>query len=106
MNKIEITVQELKELIDGKDEFCLLDVRREEEFSIVNIGGELIPDYDISTQYSKLPKDAYIVVLCHHGVRSLNVTHFLLSKGFERVSSVAGGIDKYAKEIDNTLATY
>lgn len=106
MNNNEITVKEFDNLLKGNEEYLLLDVRTDEEYQIVNLGGELLPDYDITSRYIELPKDKKILVLCHHGVRSLNVTNFLISKGFQHVFSVAGGIDKYATEINNDLARY
>jgi len=103
---MEITVFEFDQLLKAKEEFFLLDVRTEEEYQIVNLGGKLLPDYDITSRYTELPKNKKILVLCHHGVRSLNVTNFLINKGFKSVFSVAGGIDKYTTEINNDLARY
>jgi adenylyltransferase/sulfurtransferase len=51
-------------------------------------------------------KQKEIVVHCHHGGRSLKVTHWLRSQGFANVKSMAGGIDQWAVEIDPKLARY
>ena len=49
----------------------------------------------------ELDPDAHIVVMCHHGVRSLNVTNWLRQQGFENVQSMRGGIDRWSREVDS-----
>ena len=47
-----------------------------------------------------------IVVMCHHGVRSLQVVAFLREAGFLDARSLAGGIDRWSLEIDGTVPRY
>src|SRR5580698_6575166 len=56
-----------------------------------------------SRAHTELDPDAPIVVLCHHGARSLSVTMWLRSQGFEQVQSLAGGIDAWSRTIDPTV---
>ena len=51
-------------------------------------------------------KQKEIVVHCHHGGRSLKVTHWLRGQGFANVKSMAGGIDLWAIEIVPKRAFY
>jgi rhodanese-related sulfurtransferase len=51
-------------------------------------------------------RDAEMVVYCHHGVRSRQVANWLRGQGFAHVQSLAGGIDRWAQEIDGTLPRY
>ena len=53
----EITVQELKQLIDEKKDFQLIDVREEYEFDEVNIKGDLIPMGEVMENVEKISKD-------------------------------------------------
>eukprot|EP00240_Pyramimonas_obovata_P013173 CAMPEP_0118929944 /NCGR_PEP_ID=MMETSP1169-20130426/6794_1 /TAXON_ID=36882 /ORGANISM="Pyramimonas obovata, Strain CCMP722" /LENGTH=234 /DNA_ID=CAMNT_0006872221 /DNA_START=187 /DNA_END=891 /DNA_ORIENTATION=- len=46
------------------------------------------------------------LVLCHHGVRSMQAADFLVSQGFQDVKNVTGGIDRYSKECDETVPKY
>ena len=47
-----------------------------------------------------------IVVYCHHGIRSLQVASWLRQLGFDNAQSMAGGIDRWALQIDPTLPRY
>ena len=85
----------------------LLDVREPFEVAICQVtGSRHIPMRQIPEKLPELPRDQPILVLCHAGVRSLRVTHFLRAQGFAQVSNVAGGIDAWAVEVDPGLARY
>lgn len=85
----------------------LLDVREPSEVATCSIAGSRhIPMRQIPENLADLPRDRRIVVLCHHGGRSLRVTEFLRANGFTRVSNIAGGIDAWATEIDPSLPRY
>lgn len=85
----------------------LLDVREPFEVATCAIAGSRhIPMRQIPENLPDLPRDRQIVVLCHHGGRSLRVTQFLLANGFTQVSNIAGGIDAWAEQIDPSLARY
>lgn len=85
----------------------LLDVREPYEVATCAIpGSRHIPMRHIPEALGDLPQDRDILVLCHHGGRSLRVMQFLRANGFARVSNVAGGIDAWAQEIDPTLPRY
>ena len=86
----------------------LLDVREPWEFATASIpGSTLIPMSDIpSRAHAELDPDQPIVVLCHHGARSLSVTMWMRREGFEHVQSLAGGIDEWSRTIDPTIPRY
>jgi rhodanese-related sulfurtransferase len=46
------------------------------------------------------------VVLCHHGVRSMQASQFLASRGFEDVWNVTGGIHAYSQGVDSSVPMY
>ena len=85
----------------------LLDVREPFEVAICAVpGSRPVPMRQIPESLSDLPRDQAILVICHHGPRSLRVTQFLRANGFPLVANVAGGIEAWAAEIDPTLARY
>lgn len=85
----------------------LLDVREPFEVAICQLeGSRHVPMRQIPETLPELPRDQPILVLCHHGGRSLRVTQFLRANGFAQVTNVAGGIDAWATEIDPSLARY
>lgn len=94
-------------LAEKPEATVLLDVREASELAICQVSGARhIPMGQIPATLDQLPRDRDILVMCHHGGRSLRVTYFLRQHGFERVSNVAGGIDAWAEQIDPGLARY
>lgn len=96
----EITVKELKELIDNKKDFQLIDVREQHEFDEANLNGELIPMGDVLNNVDKISKDKQVVVHCRSGKRSATVISALESQhGFTNLYNLQGGILAYIDEI-------
>ena len=96
----EISVKELKQLIDEKKDFQLIDVREEHEFDEANLNGELIPMGDVLSNVDKINKDKQVVVHCRSGKRSATVIGALESQhGFTNLYNLQGGILAYIDEI-------
>ncbi len=104
----EITPEEVKAKLDQGESFTLLDVREPWEIQITAIAAaKLIPMGDVpSRAHQELDPEGHIVVVCHHGVRSMNVTVWLRQQGFENVQSMRGGIDAWSRRVDATVPTY
>ena len=104
----EITAEAYRELLGKEDAPLLLDVREPWEADMASIpGAVLMPMGDVpSRAHQELDPDAPIVVLCHHGARSLSVTMWLRDQGFEHVQSLAGGIDRWSRFVDPTIPRY
>jgi rhodanese-related sulfurtransferase len=88
----------------------LVDVREPEEYAVAKISGSrLIPMQSIPAELQEiegLSDNGDILVMCHHGVRSLQVAHWLREHGIENCFSVAGGIDRWSQEIDPEIPRY
>jgi rhodanese-related sulfurtransferase len=104
----EITPEEVKRKLDQSEEFTLLDVREPWEFETAIISGaKLLPMGDVpSRAHQELDPENHIVVICHHGVRSLNVTAWLRQQGFEQAQSMQGGIDAWSRRVDGSVPLY
>lgn len=104
----EISVESLRQLLSGPNPPLLLDVREPWEFQTASIpGASLIPMGEIPGRaHQELDEDQHIAVLCHHGARSLSVTHWLRQQGFEKAQSVSGGIDAWSLQIDHAVPRY
>lgn len=105
----EISVADLKQKLDHKEEFLLLDVREPFEHQIASIrGSQLIPLGQLESRLSELEgfKNKPIVAHCHHGGRSRRALELLRSKGFKNLSNVAGGIDEWSLHVDSSVARY
>jgi rhodanese-related sulfurtransferase len=104
----EITAQTLVQQLQQPNPPLLLDVREKWEFDTAHIPNSLLmPMGDVpSRAHAEIDPDEPIVVICHHGARSLNVTMWLRAQGFEHVQSLAGGIDGYSRQIDPSIPRY
>ncbi len=111
----EISVEELKEMLESGSGFTLLDVRELWELNYARIDhpcARIVPMSKMAQErQSAFPEDlrdpqAEIVVMCHHGVRSANVTAWMLQLGWKNVRSLAGGINEYAIRIDPSVGMY
>jgi rhodanese-related sulfurtransferase len=104
----EISPGQVKSLQKSGDAFTLLDVREPWEYEVSHLeGAKHIPMGDIPTRaHQELDPDAHIVVMCHHGVRSLSVTNWLRQQGYEKVQSMRGGIDGWARTVDPKVPLY
>jgi rhodanese-related sulfurtransferase len=96
----EVTVQELKKLIDTKADFQLVDVREEHEFDESNLNGLLIPLGDILDRASEISKDKQVVIHCRSGKRSATAIQALEAQmGYTNLYNLKGGILAYIEEI-------
>jgi len=86
----------------------LIDVREPWEFETARVEGSLLmPMGDVSSRaHQELDPEERLVVVCHHGIRSMNVTVWLRNQGFEQAQSLRGGIDAWSAEVDPTVARY
>jgi len=104
----EITPEEVKSKMDARESFTLVDVREPWEFDAARIeNAKPMPMGDVpSRAHQELDPEDHIVVVCHHGVRSMNVTVWLRQQGFERAQSMRGGIDAWSRQVDGKVPMY
>lgn len=104
----EITPEAFAEQRRQPNPPLLLDVRDPWEFNIASLPNSLLmPMGEVTSRaHNELDPDQPIVVLCHHGQRSLNVAMWLRNQGFEHVQSLAGGIDHWSRSIDPSVPRY
>jgi rhodanese-related sulfurtransferase len=106
---IEIDVCTVKSLLDANADFLLLDVRERAEHNFVHIPeAELVPMSQIQNRIIELEpyRKKHIVVHCHLGGRSFQVTEWLRALGFAKVQNMTGGIEAWSEEIDPSLPRY
>ena len=104
----EISPGQVKSLQKNGETFTLLDVREAWEYETSHIeGSKHIPMGDVPARaHQELDPDERLIVLCHHGMRSMNVTVWLRNQGFEQVQSLRGGIDAWSAEVDPSVQRY
>lgn len=104
----EISAEEVKAKLDAGESFTLLDVRERWEFETARIeSAKLMPMGDVpSRAHQELDPEDHIVVVCHHGVRSMNVTAWLRQQGFDNAQSMRGGMDAWSRSVDQKVPVY
>jgi rhodanese-related sulfurtransferase len=104
----EISPDEYAQLRCSGENPVLLDVREPWEYQTARLpDAVLMPMGDVpSRAHSELDPDAHIVVICHHGQRSLSVAMWLRNQGFDYAQSLAGGIDAWSRTMDPNIPRY
>ncbi len=108
----EMTVRELKQLLDsGEKGFLLLDVRNPNEYQIAKIPGSvLIPLSEIEDgsgieKIKEISNGHRLIAHCKMGGRSAKALNILKQAGLEG-TNVKGGITAWSKEIDPSVPQY
>jgi len=105
--EFDITTMQLKASIDSGKRPVLLDVREPYEYSLCHLeSSTLIPVEDLPARLGELNRDSEIVVYCHVGIRSTRAVRLLKQAGFANVRNLQGGIDEWARQIDNNMPRY
>ena len=105
----QISAAELSEWLadDSLLQPQLVDVREPWEADICQIQESvLIPMASIPARAVELDPERPLVVICHHGGRSMQVAYFLERNGFGDVINLAGGVAAWADQVDPTMARY
>ncbi len=99
---MDITVQELKQKLDNKEEFVFIDVREPHEYAEYNIGAKLIPLGDISNQMDEFEdyKNSEIIVHCRSGARSAVAQELFRRAGFSNVRNLTGGVLQWVEAFE------
>ena len=100
-----------KQLVDymgqAEKKPVLLDVREVWEYKTCHIdGSQLVSMRTIPARLHEFKRDEEIVAICHHGNRSAMVANFMEQQGFDKMINLAGGVNAWAKEIDQSMPTY
>jgi len=100
-----IRAEDLRAKIQGGERLVLVDVRTPQEQAIASVPGFRPLDAELASELEALPKDAKVVFMCHHGVRSMAAAERYLERGFTNVWNLAGGIDAWSA-VDPSVPRY
>jgi rhodanese-related sulfurtransferase len=107
---LELSPEEAQARLRQPGGAVLIDVREPEEFALARIeGAVLIPMQAVPAelqQLEALSDEADLLILCHHGVRSLQVASWLRARNIENCYSISGGIDRWSWEVDASIPRY
>jgi len=102
----QMSVQELKALLDSGEAFELMDVRTVAERETAHIQGSTLMDDEQAERLEQLPRETRIVFHCHHGPRSQAAAEHFAALGFTNVHNLVGGIDAWSQEVDPSVPKY
>jgi len=105
----EVTPRQVQAWRASGQPMVLLDVRTPEEVAAASVeGAKVVPMGEVPARLPELEEHAEdrVVVMCHHGQRSMQVAAFLRQQGFEDVRSMAGGIDAWSLGVDPSVPRY
>ncbi|GHE29305.1 rhodanese-like domain-containing protein [Sphingobacterium griseoflavum] len=102
----EVTVQELKDMLDRNDEFQLIDVREPFEYEVSNLNGLNIPLAGVVIEADKIHRDKPVIIQCRSGKRSAQAVMLLEQQGFDNLANLKGGILAWKEEIDPEMDVY
>jgi monothiol glutaredoxin len=101
----QMPVVELKEKLDA-NAVILVDVRPDDERARASIEGAMPLNSENMHKLEAMPKDTAMAFICHTGQRSNVVGEHFRRQGFTAISNVAGGIDAWSREIDDSIPLY
>jgi rhodanese-related sulfurtransferase len=107
LDDLEISAAEVKRRMDSGEKLLLVDVREPWEYETCRIeGAKLIPMGTIPANLQALDVEEDVICYCHHGQRSLDVAVWLRRQGIEGAKSLAGGIDRWSRDVDPRVPRY
>ncbi|QNH62992.1 rhodanese-like domain-containing protein [Hymenobacter sediminicola] len=104
----ELTPEQLHSRLQSGENIQLVDVRQPEEYAYCRIeGSELIPLGELARRADEVADDRPVVLICHHGVRSMQALAYLQHRHeLTNLLNLRGGIHAWSLQVDPSVAVY
>jgi rhodanese-related sulfurtransferase len=103
----QLSPQEFSQWMTEHKEYYLVDVREKWEYDLVHLDNSILaPLGSLQSRPPEIDKEKAVVVICHHGRRSIMGCHILEAIGFTDLYNLTGGINSYADTVDPTMTKY
>ena len=107
MSITQLAAIQLQDKLQKNDDLLLLDVREVNEYEYARIeGSQLLPLSLIPLKVNELDAERETVLICHHGVRSMQASVYLENRGFRCLYNLQGGIDAWSILCDSSVPRY
>ena len=105
---LEISPEDLYRRLQAGDDLQLVDVREDLEFEYCHLpGSHLVPLSELTRRTAEIRPDGPVVLICHHGVRSMQALAYLQQRlGYRNLLSLRGGVAAWAEQVDPAFPTY
>jgi hydroxyacylglutathione hydrolase len=91
-----ISARDMKNIKNGYDHVCLVDIRTPQEYEQGHLSGTVnVPVQELRSRYVELNAEHHLILLCSTGFRSSLAASILKQKGFKKISHLAGGMTGY-----------
>lgn len=101
------TPAEIKARLDRSDDLLLIDVREHDEVAIAALPGAVVcPLSQADHWIDNVPSGRPLVIMCHHGVRSMHAAMALAGRGHRDITNMTGGIDLWSQQVDPAVPRY
>ncbi|WP_426493101.1 rhodanese-like domain-containing protein [Hymenobacter sp. 102] len=104
----ELTASDLHARLQSGEDIQLIDVRQPEEFAYCRIeGSQLIPLGELARRAEEIDPDRPTVLICHHGVRSMQALAYLQHRHeLTNLLNLRGGIHAWSVQVDPSVPVY
>jgi len=104
---VDLDPGELVRRMNEGELWQVLDVREPWEREIAAVAGSIdVPMAEVPDRLDEIERDRPVAVLCHSGGRSARVAAYLVQQGFANVANIAGGIDAWSTDVDDSIPRY
>jgi rhodanese-related sulfurtransferase len=106
---LQVTATELRNMLAAPESTrpLMIDVREPWEWQLARIDGAMhIPMQQVPSRIQEIDEVHPTVVICHHGVRSLQVVAYLERQGYTNLHNLLGGIDAWSRQVDSAVPLY
>jgi rhodanese-related sulfurtransferase len=101
------TPSEIKLRLDRGDDLLLIDVREPHEIAVAAITGAVVcPLSQAANWIDRVPAGRELVLICHHGIRSMHAAMALAERGHTDLINMTGGIDLWSQQVDPSVPRY
>jgi len=104
----DLTPEDLHARQQRGEDLQLIDVREPMEYEYCRIeGSQLIPLGELPHHVEDIATDRPVVLICHHGVRSMQALAYLQHRhGLTNLLNLKGGIDAWSRQVDPEVPVY
>lgn len=97
MTVVNLDNQALQQLLLDEPGVQLLDVRTPQEYYLLGHipQARLLPIYQLPDEVPSLDANLKTVLVCEHGIRSMDASYYLLNNGFNQVYNLTSGMAEW-----------
>ena len=102
-----ISPTQAKQMLEENSELTVLDIREPDEREYAKLERSQVLDHKLADEIlNQWDANTPLLLMCHRGIRSMEAAQFFISRGFQQVFNIDGGIDRWSDEVDSNIPRY